>query len=381
MPLPLQITLGESLVAQNLAMSEALRRQGDALAKMAELVKAPAQASSPLPPSGRQQRRERLRGLSLREYFETVYRSSRPLRPATLPRMRQTIGLVERWRPALKIADIGRDLLLDFRDWMAGYGRSPETRDNHQRNLRALARAAWREGLIEQCYPALPFAAKRKRRPATWSPEELIRLEERAKRLPGPLVAGKSGFDTIPAATWWLAMVALFSELGCRPTALMLAERTDFDGRRLTLQAENQKQDDSQRFSLSRATAAAVDALLSVHPHSRILAWPYDGQDRDGVWKWRTMTERFKSLLVEPAGLAVEKGAVLRKFRRTNLTLLCKARGKQAAQQQAGHASEKTTELYLGETAVATIRGGRAIDRLKRRARARLRSAGQAMLF
>lgn len=342
---------GQILLLQQAQQLASLTDQCKTLTTM--LAAAAAAGRGPKRPKTPEQKR--LLGLTLREFCRQSYLPDRHHAPkgptaelaeATLDKLRAALG-----RDVL-VAETDHGMLRRLQAWLAARvagGMSPATANLHLRQLRAIwnhaARWQWTDAgkrwRTIKPPPPMPFFPEAELEVNAWTPEELSLIEARARKLTGE-VGG------LPADVFWAAWALVIQKIGCRITAMMMARRDDYDrdARAILLRRENQKQKRDQRIALPPSACAAVERLLAAYDGERIFGcWPFDPPNKTtGRRHWRVLTQHFERLLVEPAGLTLQKGVKTRQFRRTAATIVDEQGGN--AQELLGHASGKTTERY-----------------------------------
>ena len=88
----------------------------------------------------------------------------------------------------------------------------------------------------------------------------------------------------MPAGVWWLAWYLTMSRAGNRLTALMKAQRGDYQHGVIWLRADNQKQDEDQRLALPDYCHGAIEDLLAAHDEPLLFPWPFDQPEaRQGI--------------------------------------------------------------------------------------------------
>ncbi|MFA7254111.1 MAG: phage integrase SAM-like domain-containing protein [Patescibacteria group bacterium] len=245
------------------------------------------------------------------------------------------------------LADVRPSLLDGFREWLveqvaAGRWRA-QTANKFLRHLRSVYNYAARKRLIRPM-PPLELLPEEDPIVEAWSPEDLAKQEDQARRLDGCVRCGEW---TIPRSTWWTAWTLVFSRTGGRKNVVMLSERSDYDrnDKAILLRKENQKQKKDQRIALPPRAAAAVEKLLDSHGDVKIFPWPFDPPSRkNGKRKWKVLDSHFERLLLTPCGLKLPKNVKTRQYRRTAATLVDDAGGN--PQELLGHRHASTTERY-----------------------------------
>lgn len=315
------------------------------------LTLAAAMGSGPKKPISPEKReRMRLRGTTLASYARDHFfpeRNHNPTGATALLTCNALARLAECYGREITLRESTAGMMNDFRNWMArqisaGTTYGPVTANKHLRHLRSLLNHAARNRLIRRV-PPINFIAEPDHDVEAWNPHELELIEEQARQQVGMV-------GDVPAALFWTAWALVAEKIGCRITAQMLTRRRDYDpvGRILLLRRSTQKQKKDQRVALTPRAAEAVEKLLAAHAHEEIFgSWPYDPPLKSGTHKWKVLAKHFEDQLVTPAGLKLNKGVKTRQFRRSAATIVHEAGGN--AQELLGHASPKTTELYLSK--------------------------------
>jgi len=324
-------------------------------------------ASGPRDPEKRRQRR-----MTLEQFTEEQYLPGKNHSPtgATAELARGALRKVRLcFGRSIAVREVTGGLVDRLRIWLIFQVQAKKlaapTANKHLRQLRAIYSYAARKRLI-RLPPPIDFLEEVETDATAWTPDELARIEARARALPGTLplcklkAMGPMGaigpispitpipVTPIPAAVFWTAWALVAQRLGCRITAMMLCRRDDYDGeaRTLLLRRENQKQRKAQRIALPPRAAEAVERLLAAHHGPLIFGcWPFDPPLPGGRRKWKVLAQHFEKLLVIPAGLTLAKGVKTRQFRRSAATIVEENGGN--AQELLGHSSRKTTERYL----------------------------------
>jgi len=321
-----------------------------------------------LPPSKKKDpERERKRDMIVRDYARDYYApAGRHDSNAARDFSRWAINrLDELVRPGIRLRECTADMLDDFRDGLqkivqAGALKAA-TANRHLRQLRAVVNFAARRRLVKRL-PPLDWLEENRDPASSWTPQDLARLEDRARSLGGAV-------DGCPACLWWTSWHLVISRLGCRPAAQMACRWRDFcpDQSALLLRAETQKQKKSQRFWLPVECCAALEELRSrqslfpPEPGDLIWPWPHDSAKSNRKRKFKCLEAHWKRFLVAPAGLILAKGVAFRQYRRTAATLRRDQGGD--AQALLGHSSPRVTEIYLDPAHIPVCREAVRIER------------------
>ena len=315
------------------------------------LTLAAAVGSGPKKPTSPEKReRMRVRGMTLARYASEHFfpeRNHKPLGATALLTCNALARMAECYSREITLKEATPGLINDFRNWMArqiasGAAYGSVTANKHLRHLRSLLNHAARNRLIRRI-PPINFLAEPDHEVDAWEAHELEKIETQARKQIGMV-------GDVPASLFWTAWALVAQKIGCRITAQMLTRRQDYDPveRVLLLRRSTQKQKKDQRVALTPRAAEAVEKLIAAHDHEAIFgSWPYDPPLKSGTHKWKVLAKHFEEELVKPAGLSLKKGVKTRQFRRSAATIVQENGGN--AQELLGHASPKTTELYLSK--------------------------------
>jgi site-specific recombinase XerD len=246
----------------------------------------------------------------------------------------------------LTIEDVDDGLLAGAMAWLKAEGRSARTCNKLRRTIRAIHAFA----LNEKGFPGKPLRIKKykelKRRPQAWRPEQVGRLLEAARAMPGMV-------GCVPAGRWHYAHLMFLLNTGTRITAAMETPSAmlDLEQGWVTIPAEVQKHDQDEMFDLLPETVEALRAIQP-HRHRRIFDdWPFDRTKR----QWPALIKRLKKILVA-AGLFPSVKEIpprlelFHKLRRCFATFIAIKAGKGASRELCGHSDESVTDLYLDPT-------------------------------
>lgn len=293
----------------------------------------------------------RLRALTLREFAGRHYLCRKAYSAAHRELTRLALDLLAEYAGRdPPVAECTAALFDPLSDWLADevFTRrrfSANTANCRLRHLRAVVNAAWRTRrggvpLVDRL-PPLNFLAEPDSEITSFSDAQIADQVARASMLYGSVA-------TAPAAAWWRAWLLVISSIGCRPNAMMLAARGDYDPARkaLLLRAEHQKQRRAQRLGLPAAAAESVELLLAAHQAGLIWPWPHDRPREGRQQKWRCLTDHWLDRIIRPCGqeCLLPKGVRLRMYRRT-ASSRCAERGGDP-QRLLGHRSPRTTEEH-----------------------------------
>ena len=174
---------------------------------------------------------------------------------------------LRRWRGAVPLKSLTAELCQEFRDYfldLVPHELKERTANKYLRVLRAIGNHAAKQGLLRKVIFNNWFPEP-ELEPQAWTPEELRRILQAARNVPGSVgKKAKNGYE-IPAAVWWYAWARAIMFLGCRVTAMMKAERGDFQNGVFWLKRKNQKQKRDQKIELPRRSCAAIEDLLALH--------------------------------------------------------------------------------------------------------------------
>lgn len=244
--------------------------------------------------------------------------------------------------------DINDSLLAGCMAWMKSSGAESTTCNKLRRTIRAIHNFA----INEKDLPFRPLRVKKYReltkKPRAWRPEQVGRLLEAARTMPGFV-------GSVPAGRWHYAHIMFLLNTGSRITASMQTPSAglDLENGWVTVPAEVQKHKDDEVFDLLPETIEALRAIQP-HRHKRIFDdWPFDRRIR----QWPTLNRRLKRMLVAaglfPSVKEIPKRVELfHKLRRCFGTFIAIKGGKRASQEMLGHSHESVTKAYLDPSQV-----------------------------
>ena len=293
-------------------------------------------------------RQKGLRGLQIREFIRNHYLTARRLKAGSVENLNGLLGHLGRCRGESFVRELGDELLYELRDYLLAQiadGEMGEARANvNLRTLRAVANYAFKERLVRNPIRFAAFLPQETPPPKALSLEESWRIGQAARAATGFVGDKTRDGYAVPAGTWWYAWYITMSRVGNRLTAMMLAERGDYQAGVLWLKAGNQKQARDQRLKLPDYCWPAMQDLLDAHDCPRLFPWPHDKQKPGGRANWSTLYDHFRRRILKPAGIELRQGVLTRVFRQTVATRIRTAGGD--ATKQLGHSGPKVTEAY-----------------------------------
>ena len=281
--------------------------------------------------------------MTLKRYLLDVYRPDRVnLRTKTVDQMLTSLRRFEAFlgRPST-LQDLDEQT---FNDFKAAYGggnledqkRSPAaaTVNSKLRDLCAIWQLAWDRHDIRKAPRKIRRARLPKRQPKAYTLAQMRLILKQAQSLAGTV--GLVGRDphVIERRLWWPALIHTCYSTAARIGALLSASPQDYDGRRLFLRAENQKQGADQTVCLSAEAIKAVDAIYDPR-RPELFWWPYG---RRYLWRYH------KKRILDPAGIVSTRKGMdqFQKYRRTGLSYIA-AENEDQAVKVAGHSSPAIT--------------------------------------
>ena len=280
---------------------------------------------------------------TLKYYLLDVYRHDHMLRAVTVDQMLTSLRRFEAFlcRPST-LQDLDEQTINDFKKSYAGgmltdqKGVKPAaaTINSKLRDLCAIWQLAWDRHDTRKAPRKIRRARLPKRQPKAYTLAQMRLILKQAYSLAGTI--GLVGRDphVIERRLWWPALIHTCYSTAARITALLSATPEDYDGRRLFLRAENQKQDADQTVWLSDDAIKAVDAIFDPR-RPELFWWPYGRR-----YFWRFHKER----ILDPAGIVSTRKGMdqFQKYRRTGLSYIA-AQNEDQAVKVAGHSSPAIT--------------------------------------
>lgn len=210
---------------------------------------------------------------------------------------------------------------------------APKTVNNDRANLLALWRLAYDRGFVETWPRSLPKAKVPKRLPTAWTIEELGRILEVTRQLPGEMRG-----TGITLADWWTSLILVFYDTGSRKEALLQVAPSDvnLDSLEVLFSWESDKEDFEHSERISQQTA---DAIAKHYDPNRDLVWPFPFHPRK-IWF------QFKAIL-QDAGLPFDRYRMFHSLRRTHATHVAANGSPEMARQSLGHATQAMTDRYI----------------------------------
>ena len=282
----------------------------------------PETGNGPTRPRGKKARytpyQQGLRRLQVREFARDHYLAAKALSVRTVGLVNDLLAHLARFHGQTTVRELTGDFFQGFRDYLVGLiadGEMGAANANKQlRQLKALANRATTKGEFKQRNHFNDFLPEKKPQPHALNPGEGWKIREAARRV--------SGFvGSVPAGVWWLAWYLTMSRAGNRLTALMKAQRGDYQHGVLWLRADNQKQDEDQRLALPGYCHGPIEDLLAAHDEPLLFPWPWDRPKPGKEATWNTLFRRFRAILAT-AGIATKKGVLTRIFRQTAGTVV-----------------------------------------------------------
>jgi len=289
-------------------------------------------------------------GPTLAEFFQRTYSPQRLLgkSPQTVVAYRAALSLFDRLagRP-VALSDLSDELLTACAARHLKGGFAPATCN---RLLRTVA-TIWRFAHKRKAVSALPDVQKvktPKRVPVAWSAEEFNRLLATAAETSGHV-------GTIPAGSYWVALLLVLYDTGLRIGALMHLRRDALDlaSGWLRVPADVQKQCADQAFRLHADTLASLRAMQVSNATDLLFPWPQSP---------RGLGRALRRILVR-AGLSAGRRDLFHKIRRTSATNVADKLGRAAAQDHLGHSCMSVTAAYLDPSKIHRVQAADAIPR------------------
>lgn len=227
--------------------------------------------------------------------------------------------------------------------------RTPATVNHYRRLVLAVINYAREQELTHPAWDRasakVPKMVEPKDDPEAYLIEELELLVKAAQRFrPRQRVEG------ILCRRWWPAKILTMFSTGVRVSALMSArfEDLDFEGRTLVIRGATQKNNKGRRYKLIPEAVCALREMGEKKKRDLVFPWSHDRGNR----QWPTLTRHFREI-IDTAGLK-QPDHPFHKIRRSCASYTAAKGGKVLAQQQMGHASLSTTEVYFDPRIVET---------------------------
>jgi integrase len=227
-----------------------------------------------------------------------------------------------------------------------GEAVSAHSVERERNGLLALWRLAADRGLLKlrPCVPGEPLP---ERVPRAFTVDELHRLAAVCRKQPGSV-------GEVPAAIFWLALLAVLLESGERVHAILHTPRDGWASPWLHVPAHVRKgRARARAYELSPMTAALLDTAAQ-HGGPLLLAWPYDQA---------TLYNRWKRIAVA-AGLGSGREVMFHALRRTCASHLAAAGVDATA--YLGHSSDSITRRHYLDPRIVHGSARRPIDHLPR---------------
>lgn len=298
---------------------------------------------------------------TLLDYFTDVYVPDRVnLRDPTISQIRVTLRIFGRFlsRPAT-LDDLDENTLNSFK---AAYsaGTLPEqkhaaaaaTVNSKLRDLRAIWATAWDRHHTRKAPRKIRRAREERRQPKAYSLAEMRRILSQARSLTGTVgIIGREPF-VIERRLWWPALILACYSTAARIGATMAVRTADYDGRRIYLRAENQKQHADQTVWPNQEAIEAIDAIYDPR-RLYLFWWPYS----------RRYLYRFhKQSILDAAGIVSTRKGMdqFQKYRRTGLSHVA-AQNEDQAVKLAGHSSPAITRRNYLDPDIVNPEGAAAL--------------------
>ena len=227
-------------------------------------------------------------------------------------------------------------------EFLAALYRDDPTRagrtNTRRRALITLWRFAAQLGLAGPL-PPLPKAKEAQKTPQAWTIVEVLRIIAQCRRLTGTVKG-------IPANLWWESFILAIYSTGVRVNALLSCGPLDLEvgTGALHLRWQTQKNWKEQTVFLS---AEAIKAIVQHLDVTRDRIWP-------APKKLQKFNAKFRRILKAARVKAGEGyGPLFHQLRRTNISLIAKYYGTDAAREAAGHVSAATTRKSYIDPRVA----------------------------
>ena len=292
---------------------------------------------------------------TLRDFYELVYRPARHAgerHRRTRAEARTQINNLNRWwhsfsaesgRPLAELTlgvfdELGDDAITLAMAWLVDDERRPARAPATANKLRATINALWMLAHERKLVTARP-GNKRYRcdleDPIALTPEQKAAVIAQAQRVRGTV-------GEVAACDWWLMLVLLAFNSGARINVLRHATTAGLDLARgeLLLPARWQKQRKDQRVALWASTLRQIRRVGVVERRLVHLLddWPYTTD---------TLRRYYSRLILEPAGVPVDRQHKFHCLRKTLGSEVAAADGLGTAQEILGHSSASVTLRYV----------------------------------
>jgi len=270
--------------------------------------------------------------MKLTDFFEDNYRVKklRGKSPHTVRLYRFSIKNLEKTigRTA-GISDLNDENVALVMQSMIDRGRSPFTANKERSQLLAIWRYAGQLGLIDK-WPTVTPENEPERVPRAWLAEDVHQLIDAINKTPGNV-------GTIPAATWWKAILLVCLDTGERIGAVSMAEWFWLERGWILVPAEARKgKKRDRRYLLSPESIQALSELRNMSSDKKmIFSWPYC---RTYLWK------KYSDIL-RKAGLPCGPKDKFHKLRKTTASVAYAAG--LDAQDLLDHQNRRTTQKYI----------------------------------
>ena len=237
---------------------------------------------------------------------------------------RPAVVLFTRATGCTDVAQVNREMVNRFVDWLRAQNLSPETKRSRRRGMLTLLQYAFDEGILNEPLYRIKKIAVPRKSPVAWSMGQVQHLVSIVESMDRPDIC------RVPASLWWSSLVRAAWDTGLRLGDLLSLERDwiQSDGILRIVQSKTQREHIVQ---LNESTLRKIRTVQSLSG-SRLL-WPMD-------FPRRKFFSEFKSIAKE-AGLTgtfrfIRRGAI------TQAELLEPGAG----QRLAAHQDTRTTRTH-----------------------------------
>jgi integrase len=263
------------------------------------------------------------------EYF--LARNPRIRDDRTISHYRTTVGMFSRFlgRRA-RLSDLTEDSVSQLMVWIVRNGCSPVTANHRRKNLVSLWNWLAKRNLVDT-WPTVEKMTEPKRVPRAWTQEQLARLIDACRNMPGSI----NGY--VPASDFWLAWHGVAWDTGARTSEMFAMKWSWLDRKNgiLHVPAEVRK-------------GKRNDAIYQLMPDTLEVVLRLDqGADRIffGIGHPTALWNRYTRLL-KRAGLPTDRYCKPQKMRRTHASYLKISGGDPTG--SLGHSSDAVTRAsYL----------------------------------